>query len=60
MPNRLFGQNFQKKGVKQKSEHDHQILHIQNSSITKFQIKLTILNFCTKLTQNKFNIFEFV
>ena len=50
MPNRLFGQNFQKKGVKQKSEHDHQILHIQNSSITKFQIKLTILNFWTKLT----------
>ena len=33
--------------------HYHSIFHIQNSIDTKFQLKLTILNFWTKLTQNE-------
>ena len=36
-----------KKGLK-KSDYLQQILHIRNSVVTKFQLKLTILNFCTR------------
>ena len=50
MPNGFSGQKMQKKGVTQKVNH-HQILHIWNSLDTKFQLKLTILNFLIKLTQ---------
>ena len=42
-----------KKGLKQKKEH-HQILHIQNSLGTKFQLKLKYQNFWTKLTENSY------
>ena len=35
-----------------KSEYHHQILHIQISLGTKFQLQLIALNFWTKLTQN--------
>ena len=40
-----------RKGLKQKSEHLHRTLHIQNSLVPKFQLQLTILNFWTKLTK---------
>ena len=50
MSNKHFGQNLQKKGPKQKSDHHHRILHIQNCLAIKFQLKLNILNFWTKLT----------
>ena len=40
-----------KKGLKQKSEHYHQVFSILNSLNTKFQPKMTSLNFWTKLTQ---------
>ena len=43
-----------KKGLKQKKEHPRRILHIQNSLDTKCQLKLTILNFWTKLTQKEY------
>ena len=33
---------------------NNQISYIQNSLGTKFQLKLTILNFWTKLTQNRY------
>ena len=33
----------------EKSEHDHQILDIQNILGVKFQLRLTILKFWTKL-----------
>ena len=39
------------KSKTEKSEHHHRILHIENSLGTKFQLKLTILNFWTKLTE---------
>ena len=48
MLNRLFGKKvpeLQKQGLKQKVEHYHRGLHIRNSLGTKFQLKLTILNF---------------
>ena len=48
MPNTFFRQNFQKRS---NSEHHYRILHIRNSLGIKFQPKLAILNFCTKLTQ---------
>ena len=51
MSNLFFGQNLQKRSKIEKSEHHHRILNIQNSLGTKFQLKLTILNFWTKLTQ---------
>ena len=35
------------------SEHHHGILHIQISHCTKLWLELTILNFCTKLIQEK-------
>ena len=50
MSNKFFRQNMQKY-LKQKSEHRHRILHIQNGLDTKFQLKLTILNFWTKSTR---------
>ena len=47
---------FSKKNVNnKKSEQHYQILHIQNSLGTKFQFKLAILNFRSKLTQEKKN-----
>ena len=36
--------------TKKKNEHQHQILHIRIGPGTKFQLKLTILTFQTKLT----------
>ena len=48
MQNTFFLQNFQKRS---NSEQHHRILHIRNSLGIKFQPKLTILNFSTKLTQ---------
>ena len=48
MLNRLFGKKvpiLQKQGLKQKIEHYHRVLRIRNSLGTKFQLKLTILNF---------------
>ena len=50
MPNGFFRQNSQKKGPKGPSVYHHQILYIQNSLGIKFQLKLAILNFWTKLT----------
>ena len=38
MPNGFFGQ----KGLKQKKEHHHRILHIQISLGSKFQFQQTI------------------
>ena len=40
-----------KNGIKQKSEHHHRILFIWNSLGTKIQLKLTILNFRTNVSQ---------
>ena len=40
-----------KKVYYRKSEHDHFILHFQNSLGTTYQIKLTFLNFWTKFNQ---------
>ena len=37
-----------------KSEHQHGILHISISLGTKFQLKLIILSFWTKLTQKRY------
>ena len=54
MANEVFGQNLQNKVERRKSEQNHQILHIQNSLGTKFQVKLTILNFWIKLTQKRY------
>ena len=42
-----------RKGLKQKNEHRHRILHIRNSPGTKFQLEIKILNFCTKLINRK-------
>ena len=51
MPNEFFGQNLLKKNRNRKSEYHHRILHIRVSLDTKFQVKLTILTFWTKLTK---------
>ena len=51
MPNGVFGKKLAKTGVKQKKEHQCRILHIPNSLGTKFQLKLTILDFWTALIQ---------
>ena len=51
MPNGRFQQNLQKKGLKKRSKHHHRILQIPNSPGIKFQLKQTILNFWTILTQ---------
>ena len=51
MPNEFFQQKVPKKGLNRKSERHHQILHIQNTLGTKFQLKLTFLNFLIKLIQ---------
>ena len=37
----------------EKSEHDHQILDIQNILGVKFQLRVIILNFWTKLKEKK-------
>ena len=52
MPNGFFGQNLQI--LKPKKEHHHRILHIRNRLGTKFQPKLTVLTFWTKLTQKEY------
>ena len=39
-----------------KSEHHHLILHIRNGQGTKFQLKLTILNFWIKFTQKGYSL----
>ena len=54
MPNGIFQQNLQKKNKNRVSEHHHQVLHLQNSLGIKFQLKLTILNLWTRLTQQVF------
>ena len=46
----ILNKTCKKKGLKQKKEHHRLILHIQNGLGTKFQLKLTILNFWTTLT----------
>ena len=45
---------MQKTNKNRTSESHHQILHIQNSLGIKFQLKLTILNLLTKLTQQEY------
>ena len=45
--NQVASKYQMKKGLK-KSDYLQQILHIWNSVVTKFQLKLTILNFCTR------------
>ena len=47
----FWEKNPSKKGLKQKSEHYHQVFCILNSLYTKFQPKMTSLNFWIKLTQ---------
>ena len=52
----IYQMNFLDKTCKKmfksrKSEHPHLMLHIKISQSTKFQLKLAILNFRTKLTQ---------
>ena len=51
MPNGFFQQKLPKKGLNRKSERHYQILHIENTLGTKFQLKLTFLNFLIKLIQ---------
>ena len=51
MPNRIFWINMRKKVYNIISEHHHRILHIRNSLGIKFKLKLTILDFWTRLTQ---------
>ena len=51
MSNGFFKQNLPKKGVKQKSDHYHRILHILHFLGIKFQGRLKSLNICTKLIQ---------
>ena len=51
MPNGFFGENLQKGFKTKKSEHNNRVLHIRNSLGTKFELKLTISIFYTKLTQ---------
>ena len=53
MPNEFFQQKVPKKGLNRKSERHHQILHIQNTLGTKFQLKLTFLDFLIKLIQKR-------
>ena len=53
MPNEFFQQKVPKKGLNRKSERHRQILHIQNTLGTKFQLKLTFLNFLIKLIQKR-------
>ena len=50
MPND-FLENTCEKGQKQKSEHRYWILSVCNSLGIKFQTKLTIFDFWTKLTK---------
>ena len=47
----ILDKTGKKKGLKQKSDHHHRILHTGNSLGIKFQHKLEILNVWTKLTQ---------
>ena len=51
MPNGFFRENLQKGFKTKKSEHNNRVLHIRNSLGTKFELKLTISIFYTKLTQ---------
>ena len=51
MANGFFQQKLPKKGLNRKSERHYQILHIENTLGTKFQLKLTFLNFLIKLIQ---------
>ena len=53
MPNRFFGQNFQKISTTEFGLHQRQILHVRNSLGTKFQVKLTVLKFWSKITQKE-------
>ena len=47
----IFLKKFPEKGLKEKSEHYHQILSIWKSLGTKFKLKVTILDFWTNLSQ---------
>ena len=51
IPNGYFGQKLQAEN--RKSGHHHWILHIWISLSAKFQLKLTILIFRTKITQKR-------
>ena len=43
-----------KKGENRTSEHHHRTFHLQNSLGIKFQLKLTVLTFWSKLTQKEY------
>ena len=58
MSNEFFQQNLQNEVQNRISEYPHRILHIQNSVGIKFQLKLTILNFWSKLTQKGYFQFK--
>ena len=52
-----FGPSLPQKGIstqKEKNEHDHWISHVQIKVGTKFQLKVTILNFWTKIGQKEY------
>ena len=48
-----FFQKTCKKDLNRTSEHHHQTSHIRKSLRIKFQLKLTVFNFYTKLTQKR-------
>ena len=47
-----------KKGLEQKSEHHHQILHIPNIQVSSFNKKLIILKFLSKLNHKGYFRFK--
>ena len=51
MPNGFLNKTCTKRSKAKKKENHHRVLQIRNSVGTKFQFKLIILNFWTKLTQ---------
>ena len=51
MPNGFLNKTCTKWSKAKKKENHHRVLQIRNSLGTKFQFKLIILNFWTKLTQ---------
>ena len=54
MPNEFFGQNLQKQGPKNKSDHHHRILYIRNSLGIKFKHKQKILDLLIKLIRDRY------
>ena len=49
----FLNKTYKKKVQNKKSEHHHRILHIRNSLGTKFQLKLTILNFLDQINPKR-------